>query len=136
MLLDALLAIQAQQDPGLDLRVGCRRGRCGACAAIVNGRSLLPCCTPLSRDVTGVSAAAEPWPAAAACESRPTCSTHQAMPLAAAGDEREADHAAAGAGGREGLLLSGSPAGAAQQERTSLPRGAFAHSAIYVMMIQ
>lgn len=53
-LLDVLLRIQAEQDPSLVIRHGCRRGRCGACAAIVNGVSLLPCHTPVNRAVTGV----------------------------------------------------------------------------------
>lgn len=54
MLLDVLLKIRDEQDPSLVIKYGCRRGRCGACAAVVNGTSLLPCCTPVNKDVTGV----------------------------------------------------------------------------------
>ncbi|PRW45214.1 succinate:cytochrome c oxidoreductase subunit 2 [Chlorella sorokiniana] len=55
MLLDVLLKIRDEQDPSLVIKFGCRRGRCGACAAVVNGVSLLPCCTPINKDITGVS---------------------------------------------------------------------------------
>ena len=54
MLLDVLLKIREEQDPSLIIKFGCRRGRCGACAAVVNGASLLPCCMPVNKDVTGV----------------------------------------------------------------------------------
>ena len=54
MLLDVLLKIRDEQDPSLVIKYGCRRGRCGACAAVVNGASLLPCCTPVNKDITGV----------------------------------------------------------------------------------
>jgi succinate dehydrogenase / fumarate reductase iron-sulfur subunit len=47
MLLDALLAIKAQDDT-LSLRRSCREGVCGSDAVNVNGRNGLACITPLS----------------------------------------------------------------------------------------
>ena len=47
MLLDALLAIKAQ-DETLSLRRSCREGVCGSDAMNVNGRNRLACITPLS----------------------------------------------------------------------------------------
>jgi succinate dehydrogenase / fumarate reductase iron-sulfur subunit len=47
MLLDALLAIKAQ-DETLSLRRSCREGVCGSDAVNVNGRNRLACITPLS----------------------------------------------------------------------------------------
>jgi succinate dehydrogenase/fumarate reductase iron-sulfur protein len=47
MLLDALLAIKAQ-DETLSLRRSCREGVCGSDALNVNGRNRLACITPLS----------------------------------------------------------------------------------------
>ena len=47
MLLDALLAIKAQ-DETLALRRSCREGVCGSDAMNVNGRNRLACITPLS----------------------------------------------------------------------------------------
>lgn len=54
MLLDVLLKIRDDQDPTLSVKFGCRRGRCGACASVVNGASLLPCATPVNKAVSGV----------------------------------------------------------------------------------
>jgi succinate dehydrogenase / fumarate reductase iron-sulfur subunit len=47
MLLDALLAIKAQ-DESLSLRRSCREGVCGSDAVNVNGKNRLACITPLS----------------------------------------------------------------------------------------
>lgn len=47
MLLDALLAIKAQ-DETLSLRRSCREGVCGSDAVNVNGKNRLACITPLS----------------------------------------------------------------------------------------
>lgn len=47
MLLDALLAIQAQDD-SLALRRSCREGVCGSDAVNVNGKNCLACITPLA----------------------------------------------------------------------------------------
>jgi succinate dehydrogenase / fumarate reductase iron-sulfur subunit len=46
MLLDALLALKAQDD-SLSLRRSCREGVCGSDAMNVNGRNCLACVTPL-----------------------------------------------------------------------------------------
>lgn len=47
MLLDALIALKAQDDT-LSLRRSCREGVCGSDAVNVNGRNRLACITPLS----------------------------------------------------------------------------------------
>ncbi|MDP3421538.1 MAG: 2Fe-2S iron-sulfur cluster-binding protein, partial [Thiobacillus sp.] len=47
MLLDALLAIKAQ-DETLSLRRSCREGVCGSDAVNVNGKNRLACITPLT----------------------------------------------------------------------------------------
>jgi succinate dehydrogenase iron-sulfur subunit len=46
--LDALVAIQRQQDPTLALRYACRVGMCGSCAMVVNGRERWACRTRLA----------------------------------------------------------------------------------------
>lgn len=43
--LDALVAIQAEQDPSLSFRYSCRVGMCGTCALRVNGRPRWACRT-------------------------------------------------------------------------------------------
>jgi succinate dehydrogenase/fumarate reductase iron-sulfur protein len=48
MVVDALLAVQAQQDSTLAFRVACRAGMCGSCAVRVDGRERLACQMPLS----------------------------------------------------------------------------------------
>jgi len=46
--LDALVAVQREQDPTLALRYACRVGMCGSCAMVVNGRERWACRTRLS----------------------------------------------------------------------------------------
>src|SRR5262245_29807139 len=46
--LDALVAIQREQDPTLALRYACRVGMCGSCAMVINGRERWACRTRLS----------------------------------------------------------------------------------------
>jgi fumarate reductase iron-sulfur subunit len=46
--LDALVAIQREQDPTLALRYACRVGMCGSCAVVVNGRERWACRTRLT----------------------------------------------------------------------------------------
>ena len=46
--LDALVAIQREQDPTLALRYACRVGMCGSCAMVVNGRERWACRTRLA----------------------------------------------------------------------------------------
>ena len=46
--LDALFAIQRQQDPTLGFRCSCRVGMCGTCAIRINGVARLACKTRLS----------------------------------------------------------------------------------------
>lgn len=46
--LDALVAIQREQDPTLALRYACRVGMCGSCAVVVNGRERWACRTRLA----------------------------------------------------------------------------------------
>jgi fumarate reductase iron-sulfur subunit len=46
--LDALVAIQREQDPGLAFRYACRVGMCGSCAMVVNGRERWACRTRLA----------------------------------------------------------------------------------------
>jgi len=43
--LDALVAIQREQDPTLAFRYACRVGMCGSCAVVVNGRERWACRT-------------------------------------------------------------------------------------------
>ncbi|HWD48215.1 MAG TPA: succinate dehydrogenase/fumarate reductase iron-sulfur subunit [Actinomycetota bacterium] len=45
--LDALLAIRRDQDPGLAVRHSCLHGSCGSCGLRVNGREVLACLTRL-----------------------------------------------------------------------------------------
>jgi fumarate reductase iron-sulfur subunit len=46
--LDALVAIQREQDATLALRYACRVGMCGSCAMVVNGRERWACRTRLA----------------------------------------------------------------------------------------
>jgi fumarate reductase iron-sulfur subunit len=46
--LDALVAIQREQDPTLAFRYACRVGMCGSCAMVVNGRERWACRTRLA----------------------------------------------------------------------------------------
>jgi fumarate reductase iron-sulfur subunit len=46
--LDALVAIQREQDPTLAFRYACRVGMCGSCAMVVNGRERWACRTPVA----------------------------------------------------------------------------------------
>lgn len=48
MIIDALFAIQVEQDASLAFRVACRAGMCGSCALRVDGRERLACQTPLA----------------------------------------------------------------------------------------
>lgn len=48
MLLDALLRIKNELDPGLSFRRSCREGICGSCSMNVNGRNTLACTQALS----------------------------------------------------------------------------------------
>lgn len=43
MVLDALLKIKSEQDPGLTFRRSCREGICGSCAMNINGTNTLAC---------------------------------------------------------------------------------------------
>jgi fumarate reductase iron-sulfur subunit len=45
--LDALVAVQRGEDPGLAFRYACRVGMCGSCAMVVNGRERWACRTRL-----------------------------------------------------------------------------------------
>ena len=56
--LDALVAIQNEQDPSLGYRYSCRVGMCGTCALRVNGRARWACRTRL--DALGGSVTLEP----------------------------------------------------------------------------
>lgn len=60
---DALLKIKAEQDPTLAVGVGCRIGRCGACACTIDGQNRLACQTRLPRG--GTSQVRPGWLAAA-----------------------------------------------------------------------
>ena len=51
--LDALTAVQAEQDPTLSFRYACRAGMCGSCAMMVNGVPRWTCRTPLAQLGTG-----------------------------------------------------------------------------------
>lgn len=46
--LDVLMSIRQEQDPGLGFRFSCRVGMCGSCAMVINGRERLACQTPVS----------------------------------------------------------------------------------------
>ncbi|MCI4323445.1 MAG: succinate dehydrogenase iron-sulfur subunit [Thermoplasmata archaeon] len=46
--LEGLLTIREQQDPGLALRYSCRMGMCGSCGMRINGRPALACLTRVS----------------------------------------------------------------------------------------
>ncbi len=46
--LDILIRIKEDHDPGLSFRRSCRHGICGSCAVRVNGKPVLACKTPVS----------------------------------------------------------------------------------------
>jgi succinate dehydrogenase / fumarate reductase, iron-sulfur subunit len=48
MVLDALLAIKANQDPTLSVRRSCREGVCGSDGMNINGKNGLACVTPVA----------------------------------------------------------------------------------------
>jgi succinate dehydrogenase / fumarate reductase iron-sulfur subunit/fumarate reductase iron-sulfur subunit len=48
--LDALLAVQREQDASIGFRFSCRVAMCGTCTVRVNGRSVLACQTAISPD--------------------------------------------------------------------------------------
>src|SRR5213595_3821511 len=50
MVLDALLAIQREQEPTLGFRYSCRVCMCGTCTVRVNGRPVLACQTRLQSE--------------------------------------------------------------------------------------
>jgi succinate dehydrogenase / fumarate reductase iron-sulfur subunit len=50
-ILDALHQIKHEQDGSLTFRRSCRHAICGSCAMNVNGRNVLVCKTPLSREL-------------------------------------------------------------------------------------
>ena len=52
--LDALLAIQREQDPSLGFRFSCRVAMCGTCTVRVNGRSVLACQSVVPDDVAEI----------------------------------------------------------------------------------
>lgn len=54
MVLDALLAIQREQEPALGFRFSCRVGMCGTCTVRVDGRPVLACQTRITPDVTAI----------------------------------------------------------------------------------
>ena len=47
MVLDALIKIKSEMDPGLTFRRSCREGICGSCAMNMNGRNGLACTTAI-----------------------------------------------------------------------------------------
>jgi succinate dehydrogenase / fumarate reductase iron-sulfur subunit/fumarate reductase iron-sulfur subunit len=51
MVLDALLAIQRDQEPALGFRYSCRVGMCGTCTVRLDGRPILACQTRLQPDL-------------------------------------------------------------------------------------
>ena len=51
--LDALFAVQREQDRTLSFRCSCRLGMCGTCAVIINNREGLACQTQVSRYKSG-----------------------------------------------------------------------------------
>jgi succinate dehydrogenase / fumarate reductase, iron-sulfur subunit len=52
-ILDALHYIKAELDGSLTFRRSCRHAICGSCAMNVNGRNMLVCKTPLTREMDG-----------------------------------------------------------------------------------
>jgi succinate dehydrogenase / fumarate reductase iron-sulfur subunit len=48
VVLDAVLKIQAEQEPDLAVRWNCKAGKCGSCSAEVNGKPKLMCMTRMS----------------------------------------------------------------------------------------
>jgi len=51
MVLDALLKIKNEQDPGLTLRRSCREGICGSCAMNIQGSNTLACLAYIDDDI-------------------------------------------------------------------------------------
>jgi succinate dehydrogenase/fumarate reductase iron-sulfur protein len=54
MVLDALLAIQREQEPALGFRFSCRVGMCGTCTVRVDGRPALACQTRVLPEQTKI----------------------------------------------------------------------------------
>ncbi len=52
MVLDALIKIKNEQDPGLTFRRSCREGICGSCAMNIDGSNGLACLQPIA-DIKG-----------------------------------------------------------------------------------
>lgn len=52
MVLDALLKIKNEQDPGLTFRRSCREGICGSCAMNIQGSNTLACLAYIDDDTT------------------------------------------------------------------------------------
>lgn len=52
MVLDALIKIKSEQDPGLTFRRSCREGICGSCSMNMDGRNGLACTTAIE-DIKG-----------------------------------------------------------------------------------
>jgi succinate dehydrogenase / fumarate reductase, iron-sulfur subunit len=52
MVLDALIKIKNEQDPGLTFRRSCREGICGSCAMNIDGSNSLACLQPIA-DIKG-----------------------------------------------------------------------------------
>jgi succinate dehydrogenase (ubiquinone) iron-sulfur subunit len=52
MVLDALVKIKNEQDPGLTFRRSCREGICGSCAMNINGTNTLACLSYIDKSST------------------------------------------------------------------------------------
>ncbi len=61
-ILDVLLDLAAEHDPGLAFRRACRSGICGACGLLVNGQPRLACETLVSQVSDGGAIALSPLP--------------------------------------------------------------------------
>jgi succinate dehydrogenase (ubiquinone) iron-sulfur subunit len=55
MVLDALIKIKNEQDPGLTFRRSCREGICGSCAMNIDGRNNLACLSYIDKDSSSSS---------------------------------------------------------------------------------
>ncbi len=62
MVLDALIKIKSEQDPGLTFRRSCREGICGSCSMNMGGRNGLACTTAID-DLDGGEVRITPLPA-------------------------------------------------------------------------
>jgi len=60
VVLDAVLAVQAQQAPDLSVRWNCKAAKCGSCSAEVNGKPCLMCKTRLDDIDTSVPVVVHP----------------------------------------------------------------------------